>query len=139
MKTYARSRVTKATPERVWAIWSDVSTWKDWNSNVASMEIQGPFRKGTSLVMHTRAGRTHQMELTEVEAGRSFDLKTAVIPGTNFTFVCGVKPADGGSEISQGIRVGGPLGALFGPLIGDRVASTFTELLDGLAGAAEAK
>ena len=139
MKTYARSRTTKASPEQVWSVWSDVSTWKDWNSNVASMSIAGPFQAGTPMVMTTRAGRTHQMTLTDVQPGRSFELCTRVIPGTTFTFVCEVKPAATGSEISQGLRMGGPLGAILGPMTGDRVASTFGELLDGLAGAAEAK
>lgn len=139
MKTYARSRQTKASPERVWSIWSDVSTWKDWNPNVASMSIAGPFRQGAHLVMNTRAGRTHQMTITNLEDGKAFDLLTRVIPGTNFTFVCRIAPAASGSEISQGIRVGGPLGALFGPMTGDRIASTFSELLDGLAGVAEGK
>jgi hypothetical protein len=139
MKTYSRSRSTKASPERVWSVWSDVSTWMDWNPNVGSMSIEGPFQEGTRLVMHTRAGRTHQMTLTDVRPGRSFEVLTRVIPGTTFTFVCEVKPAAAGSEISQGLRMGGPLGGIFGPLTGDRVASTFGELLDGLAGAAEAK
>src|SRR5690348_12611984 len=139
MKTYARSRPTKASPERVWSVWSDVGTWKDWNPNVASMSIEGPFQTGTHLVMNTRAGRTHQMTLTSVQPGRSFELLTRVIPGTTFTFVCEVKPAPEGSEISQGLRMGGPLGAIFGRMTGDRVASTFGELLDGLAGAAEGK
>ena len=139
MKTYARSRPTKASAERVWSVWSDVSTWKDWNPNVASMSIEGPFQTGTRLVMNTRAGRAHQMTLTDVQAGRSFELLTRVIPGTTFTFVCHVKPAAAGSEISQGLRIGGPLGPIFGPLSGDRVAGTFGEVLDGLAGAAEAK
>src|SRR5690348_16843297 len=109
MKTYARSRRTTASPERIWSIWSDTSTWKDWNPNVASMEIDGPFRQGAHLVMHTRENRTHQMQLTKLENGRSFELLTRVIPGTTFTFACEIKPAAGGSEISQGLRVGGPL------------------------------
>jgi hypothetical protein len=138
MKTYSRARQTTASPDRVWSIWSDVSTWKDWNPNVASMQIAGAFQAGAHLVMNTREGRTHQMLLKSMQPGRSFELETRVIPGTRFTFFCEVKPAAGGSAISQGLQVGGPLGPLFGPMAGDRVAATFGELLDGLAHTAEA-
>jgi uncharacterized protein YndB with AHSA1/START domain len=139
MKTYLRARQSKASPERVWSIWSDVSTRKDWNPNVASMTIAGAFQSGTHLVMHTREGRTHDMLMKEVQPGRSFHLETRVVPGTRFTFVCEIKPEAGGSAISQGLQVGGPLGALFGRLAGDRIASTFSGLLDGLARIAEEK
>lgn len=140
MKTYSRSRQTTASPDRVWSIWSDVTTWKDWNPNVASMSIDGPFRVGSHPVMNTRAGRAHQMLLTKVRQDHGFELETRVIPGTKFTFVCEVAPAaGGGSTISQGVRVGGPLGPVFGPMAGDRIAADFTGVLDGLAKAAEAK
>jgi uncharacterized protein YndB with AHSA1/START domain len=139
MKTYIRTRQTKASPERVWSIWSDISILKDWNPNVASMTIDGAFQTGTHLVMNTREGRTHDMVLKDVQPGRSFALETRAMPGTRFTFVCEIKPAAGGSAISQGLQVGGPLGPLFGPLAGDRIASTFSGLLEGLARIAEEK
>lgn len=137
MKTYARERSTKASPARVWAIWSDVSTWKAWNPNVASMSIDGPFQTGAHLVMNTRAGRGHQMVLRDVQAARGFDLETRVIPGTTFMFVCRIRPEGAGSAISQGLQIGGPLGPVVGPMTGERIAATFGELLDGLAAAAE--
>jgi hypothetical protein len=119
-------------------LWSDPSTWQDWNPNVQRMEVNGPFATGTTGIMHTPAGQHHQIEFTNVRPGQSFDLETSVIPLTHFTFHCEVVPGAGGSTISQSLNISGPLGFVFGPMAGDRVAASFEPLLAGLASKAEA-
>jgi uncharacterized protein YndB with AHSA1/START domain len=137
MAAYGRSRQTKASPENIWRFWSDTSTWQEWNPNVSSMEMNGPFVNGSTGVMHTPSGQHHQIELDNIRPGQSFDLETTVIPLTHFTFHCEVVPASDGSTISQSVTVSGPLGFIFGPMAGDRVAESFGGVLAGLAAKAE--
>lgn len=139
MKTHERMRQTSAPPEAVWRLWSEPATWPDWNPDVASMTVQGAFAKGARAVMKTRAGRSHEMLVTAFEPGREFRLETSPLPGTRFTFICRVAPAPGGSTISQGIVMRGPLAAIMSPMAGERIAESFRPILDGLAAAAEAK
>ncbi len=87
--------------------------------------------------MRTRAGQHHQIELTNIRSGTSFDLETSVIPLTHFTFHCEVVPSTGGSTISQRLNISGPLGFVFGPIAGERIAASFESLLAGLATKAE--
>lgn len=47
-------------------------------------------------------------------------------------------PREGGSRISQAIAIGGLLGPVFSVMMGERIASSFQPLLDGLANYAEA-
>src|ERR1700687_316073 len=138
MAGYGRSRQTKAAAETIWRVWSDPSTWQDWNPNVQRMEVNGPFANGTTGIMHTPAGQHHQIKVTNIRSGQSFDLETTVIPLTHFTFHCEVAPSTGGSTISQRITISGPLGFIFGPMAGNRVAASFEPLLAGLATKAEA-
>jgi len=135
--THENSVETTATPERVWALWSDPATWPSWNPDVESMTLNGPFQPGTTGVMKTRAGRTHQMLLAAVEPGHSFHLETSVIPGTRFTFICRVTPGSGGATISQAIDMRGPLAPIVSPLAGGGIAKGFGPLLEGLKKAAE--
>ena len=102
------------------------------------MAMNGPFASGTTGQMFTPGGQTHNIQLDNVQAGRSFDLQTAVLPGTRFTFHCEVTPAGTGSTITQSLSMSGPLAFIFSPLAGDRIASTFVGVLDGLATKAEA-
>ncbi|GAC1509870.1 MAG: hypothetical protein NVS1B3_12210 [Candidatus Dormibacteraceae bacterium] len=138
MAEYGTSVETTASPDRVWKIWSDMSTWGDWNPNVSTMEWQGPFVQGSEGVMNTRAGQHHRMKLVEVQPGRFFALETRVIPGTLFRFNCRVDPSSGGkTTISQKVEVKGPLGPLLQGMMGPQVAKEFGTLLANLAKRAE--
>lgn len=133
-----RSTETTASPAAVWKIWSDTSTWQEWNPDVQSMTLNGPFATGTTGVMKTKQG-TRQVTLTDVVPGRSFRLETTVIPLTTFLFDCTVAAGPAGkTTISQGVRVAGPLGGLVGGMMGKQIAHTFPPLLQGLARKAEA-
>jgi hypothetical protein len=133
-----RSVETSASPQAAWKIWSDTSTWPEWNPDVQSMTLNGPFAVGTTGTMKTKQG-TRAIQLTEVVPGSSFRLETTVIPLTRFAFECKVTPgAAGKTTLSQAIQVGGPLGGLVGGLMGKQIADTFPSLLQGLAHKAEA-
>jgi len=133
-----RSVETNASPASVWKIWSDTATWPQWNPDVQSMTLNGPFAAGATGTMKTKQG-TRQVQLTEVVPGRSFRLETTVIPLTRFAFECQVLAGPAGkTTISQAIRVGGPLGGVVGGMMGPQIANSFPALLQGLARKAEA-
>ena len=137
MAEYGDSVETSASAEQVWSVWSDVSTWSEWNPNVSSMELSGAFAANSAVVMNTRAGQHHQMRIVELDPGRSFVLQTKVVPGTTFFFHCRVESAAGKTRISQTVEVKGPLGPILGPMIGPQVSKDFGTLLRNLAGRAE--
>ncbi len=137
MAIQERSVETTASPQAVWKIWSDTPTWQEWNPDVQSMTLNGPFAAGTTGTMKTKQG-TRQIQLTEVVPGRSFRLETTVIPLTRFAFECQVAVGPAGkTTIRQGIRVGGPLGGVVGGMMGKQIADTFPALLQSLARKAE--
>jgi hypothetical protein len=86
----------------------------------------------------TTKARTHAIRIVSVEAGKSFVLEAAPIPLTKFWFQCDIVPDGAGTcTISQGVTIKGALAPLFGPMMGNRIAETFTPLLKGLATQAE--
>ncbi len=138
MASYGKTLETNATPDRVWRLWSDVSTWPQWNPDVKEIEISGPFADGTTGTMTTRSGGSHAISLEEVQPGRSFQLETSVLPLTRFAFVCEIKPSgEGRSTISQTLNMRGPLGPIFSAIMGKRIANGFEPILGGLKKAAE--
>jgi hypothetical protein len=76
-REYGTSVETTASPDQVWRIWSDMSTWGAWNPNVSTMDWKGGFVSGSTGVMNTRAGQHHKMQLVDVQPGRSFALETS--------------------------------------------------------------
>lgn len=136
-REYGTSVETTAPPEKVWRIWSDMSTWGQWNPNVTTMDWQGVFASGTTGVMNTPSGQHHKMQLVDVQPGRSFGLLTSVVPGTRFRFNCRIEPSNGKTRISQTVEVGGPLGPVMGGMLGPQVSKEFGTLLQNLARKAE--
>jgi len=139
MSAHLRSRDTRASPEQIWKLWSDAATWPQWNPDVLSVTLDGPFGNGTTGTMRTKAGGQHPIRLESVQPGQAFRLVTTPVPLSTFTFTCDIAPdSRGGSRISQGVLMRGPLGWLFSAIMGERIADSFGPLLDGLARQAEA-
>ena len=138
-REYGTSVETSATPEQVWRVWSDMSTWGAWNPNVTTMSWNGGFVEGSSGVMNTPAGQHHKMQLVDVVPNRSFALLTAVVPGTRFRFNCRILPGSGGAKtrVEQTVEVGGPLGPVLRGVLGPQVSKEFGTLLSNLAQTAE--
>jgi Polyketide cyclase / dehydrase and lipid transport len=136
-REYGTSVETTASADKVWRIWSDMSTWGQWNPNVTSMDWQGGFASGTTGVMNTPSGQHHKMELADVQPGRSFALLTSVVPGTRFRFNCRIEPDGAKTKVSQTVEVGGPLGPIMGGMLGPQVSKDFGTLLANLARKAE--
>jgi uncharacterized protein YndB with AHSA1/START domain len=137
MSDLSRSVTTKASPDQVWRIWSDVTTWPQWNPDIVSMKLDGPFASGTRGKMETRSGGEHDVLLGQVRSGSYFTIETDPVPMTHFTFHCKVEPAAEGSEISQEVTMKGPLAFFFRPMAGNRIVNDFPGILDGLRRAAE--
>jgi polyketide cyclase/dehydrase/lipid transport protein len=138
MAEYGTSVVSTASADRIWKIWSDTSTWGEWNPNVSTMELQGAFASGSTAIMNTRAGQHHKMQILDVQPGRSFALETSVVPGTTFRFNCRIEPVGAESKISQMVEVKGPLGPILRGMLGPQVSKEFGTLLTNLAKKAEA-
>jgi hypothetical protein len=136
-REYGTSVETTASPDKVWRVWSDMSTWGEWNPNVSTMDWNGGFVSGSTGIMNTKAGQHHKMELVDVQPGRSFGLETSVVPGTKFRFNCRVEPAGAMTKVSQTVEVGGPLGPVMGGVLGPQVSKEFGTLLSNLARKAE--
>ena len=136
-REYGTSVETSASPDEVWRVWSDMSTWGEWNPNVSTMDWNGGFVSGSTGIMNTKAGQHHTMQLVDVQPGRSFALETSVVPGTKFRFNCRVEPAGAKTKVSQTVEVGGPLGPVMGGVLGPQVSKEFGTLLSNLARKAE--
>jgi carbon monoxide dehydrogenase subunit G len=137
MKTYGVSRTTSAAPDKVWSLWRDPSNWMRWNSGIQSAQVAGPIANGTKGKMTTNRGSTHDVIFSNVVDGKGFSMTMAGAPLTTFTFNCEITPDGEGSRIAQNVAITGPLGFLFGPMMGNEMAKHFVPVLDDLARAAE--
>lgn len=136
MAKYEQSRETSAAPDVVWRIWSDPTTWSEWNPDVETARADGPLASGVSGEMSTKSGGHHNITFEDVVDGRGFTVVSDGLPATKLHFRCEVTATDKGSRISQSVTLHGLMGVMTG-MIAPRIVGTFGVLLDGLASHAE--
>lgn len=135
--TEERSQITSASAETVWRIWSDTTTWPKWNPDVRLIELNGFFDDGVKGTMRTGAGTYHVM-LADVVQEECFTLVTSQAPLTTCYYRCTLRTLpDGITQISESISLRGPLAAVIGPPMRERIAQGFVPALKALAAKAE--
>jgi len=124
---------TSATADRVWGVWSDVNSWPEWNPDMKESRLDGPLRVGTRGMINTRSGGKHDVVVTQVEDGKSFELESTALPMTRMAIRATIAPAGGGTRLTQGFEPRGLLAPLVGPMMGGTILKTFSSVLAGLA------
>ncbi|TMF02374.1 MAG: hypothetical protein E6I52_09635 [Chloroflexi bacterium] len=131
------SMETRAAPAEVWRVWSDVNTWPAWNPDMKESRLDGPLRLGTTGMINTRSGGKHEVVVTQLEDGKSFELESTAMPMTRMAIRATVTPIQGGTRISQAFEARGLLAPIVGPMMGGMILKTFSAVLAGLANKVE--
>ena len=128
---------TKATPARVWQVWSDVNTWPAWNPDMKESRLDGPLKLGATGMINTNSGGKHDVVVTHFEDGRSFELESTAMPGTKMGIRATIEPTANGARITQAFEARGLLAPVVGPMMGGMILKTFNTVLAGLKQKAE--
>ena len=126
------SQETTASPAKVWAVWSDVNRWPEWNPDMNESRIDGPLKLGATGMINTKSGGKHDVVVTHYEEGRSFELESTAMPGTKMGIRATIAPNGSGSRITQGFEPRGLLAPLIGPMMSGQILKTFNAVLGGL-------
>jgi Polyketide cyclase / dehydrase and lipid transport len=76
--TFTHSVETDATPEAVWALYEDVSSWPSWDAQAEKITRDGPFEAGTTGTMTFVDQEPMPYWLTKVDPMREFVDETPV-------------------------------------------------------------
>jgi len=58
--------------ERVWALWTDIESWPDWNPGVVRAELDGPAAEGATGTVRASGGPASKLTVVAVEPERRF-------------------------------------------------------------------
>lgn len=64
-------RETSAPASEIWRLWTDVSTWGDWDMGLRSAKSDRPFATGTKGTIIDNRGRTSPFTVREFEPERT--------------------------------------------------------------------
>jgi Polyketide cyclase / dehydrase and lipid transport len=130
---------TTTTPEEIWKLWADVSSWPEWNGDIERIELEGPFAPGSRIVMAPIGQEPIELRIAEANAPELFvdeaDLGEVVVRTTHK-----VEPVGGQrSRVTYRMEITGPEADTLGPQIGPEISGDFPQILAALVGRAEGR
>jgi len=103
----------KATPMKIWAVWTDLSSWTKWDLCTRSMSLEEPFSSGSTGRRRPFGCFSSSFSILSAEPGKRFSLVTRLC-GAKVTYSYSVAPWwDEKVRVVQHIEAAG----LFAPLL----------------------
>ena len=119
---------TSATPDAVWALWSDVGSWHRWDSTIERVALEGHFAEGAAGTMCLSDGQELPFALEIVEPRRRF-LDRLHLDGLVIRTDHEVSPADDGAEVTVRVAVEGEAADKVGPLVVEDTTTSLSALV----------
>jgi uncharacterized protein YndB with AHSA1/START domain len=118
--------------ERVWALWTDVPGWPDWNPGVARAELDGPVAEGATGTVRAAGGPASTLRVLEVEPEQRLVTEASErLMRLRFEFEL-ADAGDGGLRIRHRVRMTGLATPLMRRTVGPRLERSVPAALSAL-------
>ncbi|WP_020525126.1 SRPBCC family protein [Catelliglobosispora koreensis] len=136
MFSFTHTEITAASPAQLWARYAVPETWAQWDHDVESATIGGPFANGTKGILKPAGGPKVRFELQDVIENMSFT-DTSSLPLAKMTFAHRIEQSGTGARFTHSVKITGPSSFLFGRIIGKKIAAGLPGAMRALATLAE--
>ena len=119
---------TSASPEAVWALWSDVGSWHRWDATVERVALEGHFAEGAAGTLCLADGQEAPFAIELVEPRRRF-LDRLHLAGLVIRTDHEVSPADPGAAVTVRVAVEGATADRVGPLVAEDTTASLAALV----------
>lgn len=127
---------TTASADRIWQLWTDVSGWPRWDTALVSAHLDGPFAYNARGRLRSKGSPESAFTIVELEPGRSYTFATALLLAElRVRRTLALTPA--GTCYTHEVSFVGPLGWLFGLLLGRQFRAMLPEVMERLHQLAE--
>ena len=113
---YASTVTTTASPQAVYALWSDSGSWHEWDPAVESVALEGHFAEGAAGTMVLTGGIEVPFYLEIVEPGARY-LDRLDMGELTIRIDHVVAATDSGAEITVSTVITGPGAEDIGPMV----------------------
>lgn len=121
---------TDASPDKVWKLWTDVSTWKKWDKGLKDAKLEGAMRVGSKGKIIPQSGPSASFEVTEFNPRTSYTFVTN-LPMAKLTLrrtITGTSPTRFRHDVSFSGKLAGLLAQRLGPGFRTALPPTMREI-----------
>ena len=129
---------TKTAPGRVWAVWTDVARWPEWDGELESASVEGDqLALGAKGTLRPRRGPDSSFVVSEFEPeeGYAFATRLPLCKLVVRRWLSGDR--DGGTTFTHEVSFVGPLSFHFGALLGGRFRAALPGVMGNVRSIAE--
>lgn len=117
--------------EAIWRLWSDVNNWTNWQEDLDSCKMSGPFAAGNHFLLKPKGAPTFKIKLIEVQEGKKFTDCTKFF-GAKMYDTHALEETPEGLRLTSTLVVTGPLQFLWAKLVAQNIANTLPQQMDAL-------
>jgi uncharacterized protein YndB with AHSA1/START domain len=127
---------TTAPPERIWQLWTDVAGWPRWDTALVAARLDGALACSAQGRLHSKGSPESTFSIVELEPGRSYTFAVPLLfAELRVRRALTVLPA--GTRYTHEVSFVGPLGWLFGLLLGRQFQTMLPGVMERLRQLAE--
>jgi hypothetical protein len=128
---------TSASPERIWAIWTDVEHWSEWDTELHNSALDGLFRLGAIGKLTPKTGRVSTFEISQFSLGKSYTF-TVKLPLCKLNVHRYLRSESDGVYFTHEVSFNGVLAIGFGLLLGRKFQAELPSVMENIKRIAEA-
>lgn len=132
MRSHEYDRETTVSPEAVWKVLSDVDDWASWDTSMERVQLRGPFRVGSQILMTPTGQDPITSIITDVVENELYADETSMADVTlRFSHTL-TRLTGGGTRIVHQLDITGPAADEVGPQLGSAITADFPEAMAAL-------
>ena len=134
MCQFEHSIITKAKPETIWGLYTDITSWTAWDAGIEHASLDGPFIAGTRGVRRPQGQDKLSFQLRDVEPLHGFsDVTDIPGAGIEIRFDHRLQKALDGTHITHAVSITGPNAENFGPQLIAELSQDIPRTMERLA------
>ena len=133
---FSHSIDIQASPERVYRLYADLTTWSQWDPAVLEVSLPAGLQAGSARRLPAQGGPRTRIHVPEVSDAQSFTVASQLL-GWKMLFGHTLKAVAGGVRATHTLSFAGPLAFVFRRLLGAKIAATLPAALQGLKSMSE--
>jgi hypothetical protein len=129
---------SSASPEAFFAKWIDHSSWSQWSPDSEWVKLDAPVAVGATGTLKPKGGPKTKFTITTLERDEEYT-DASHFPGARLVFQHLARRQGDHTELSVHVTIEGPLGWLWGRILGGGFTTSVPADLDRLVAIVEAE
>ncbi|TMM58924.1 polyketide cyclase [Maribacter algarum] len=135
-KHFSNTTETKASPNKIWKIWTDVPNWKIWDSGLKDANLDGAFELNEKGKITSLEGKTSSFKIVSFEQGKSYTFKSNLPLGSLYVKRY-LSITNDGTTFTHEVWFKGLTGGLFAKKFGPKFREMLPQVMQNIKKLAE--